>query len=519
MLVSVTNTPTRAAVYLRISLDRNMDGLAIDRQREDCLKIARDRGWEVVEQYVDQSKSATDKTKRRPAYDKMVADFEAGKFDAIICWDLDRLTRQPRQLEDWIDAAQERGLLMVTANGEADLTTDSGRLFARVKAAVARSEVERKSVRQSRSHIQRAQQGRAPKGVRPLGYATNGDIVEEEAVAVHAIFKNFAIEDGPSIASIAKGLSGESGPTIPKDLPHLPKHSRTLVIERNERRASEGLQPRPVPEDGRWSSSTVLGILRNPRYAGYSVYTDRNDRAENKRRTWHAQILRDDQGEPVMGQWTPIVDPSVWWNAQSRLDSPERITNRTGSTARKHIGSGLFLCGICEQPVKAHSQRYRCEGHMMRSREQIDQFVLAVIRERLARPDLIDSIPSLDEPRLSALAAQVAIHEGKIKRAQRDYDNDTIEGFDLKRIRDRETAEIAKLEQERRSLTVSIDLGGVLDAKDPAKAFDDADLMIKRRVIDFFMTVTLHPHPRGKKAFDPATVQVVPKSQPGLTSN
>ncbi|WP_431794917.1 hypothetical protein [Micrococcus luteus] len=62
-----------------------------------------------------------------------------------------------------------------------------------------------------------------------------------------------------------------------------------------------------------------------------------------------------------------------------------------------------------------------------------------------------------------------------------------------------------------------VDLGGVLDAKDPAKAFDDADLMTKRRVIDFFMTVTLHPHPRGKKTLDSAAVEIVPKSQPGLT--
>lgn len=62
-----------------------------------------------------------------------------------------------------------------------------------------------------------------------------------------------------------------------------------------------------------------------------------------------------------------------------------------------------------------------------------------------------------------------------------------------------------------------VDLGGVLDAKDPAKAFDDADLMTKRRVIDFCMTVTLHPHPRGKKTLDSAAVEIVPKSQPGLT--
>lgn len=507
-------TTTRAALYLRISLDRNMDGLAIERQREDCLRITKDRGWEVVEEYVDQSKSATDKTKNRPDYDRMVADYASGKFDAIVCYDLDRLTRQPRQLEDWIDAAQDRGLLLTTANGEADLTTDSGRLFARLKAAVARSEVERKSARQSRSHLQRASQGRAPKGVRPLGYATSGDVIEHEAVVVHEIFRLFAIQDGPSIASIAKGLSGREGEAIPKSLPHMSKFSRTLVIERNEKRVAEGFEPRTVPADGPWVSSTVLGILRNPRYAGYSVYTDRTDRTLNKRRNWYAQILRDADGEPVSGQWTPIVEPDVWWRVQERLEDPARITNRTGSTARKHIGSGLFLCSICQQPVKAHSKRYRCEGHLMRSREQIDAWVLRIVRERLARPDLVDSIPAVDEPRMRAIAAQVSAHEGRIKRAQRDYDDGVIEGIDLKRIRDRENTAIATLYDERRALTASTDLGGVLDAQNPVAAFDAADVMIKRRVIDFFCTVTLHPHPRGRKTFDPQSVQVVPKSLP-----
>ena len=47
-------------------------------------------------------------------------------------------------------------------------------------------------------------------------------------------------------------------------------------------------------------------------------------------------------------------------------------------------------------------------------------------------------------------------------------------------------------------------------AQTPLVAFDNADLMVKRRVIDFFCTVTLLPHPRGK-AFDPGTVKVVPK--------
>ena len=111
-----SNAPVRAAIYLRISLDREMDGLAIDRQREDCENLAKYRRWEIVETYVDQSISASDNTVKRPAYERMVSDYEAGLLDAIVCYDLDRLTRQPRELEDWIDRAEQRGLLIITGS-------------------------------------------------------------------------------------------------------------------------------------------------------------------------------------------------------------------------------------------------------------------------------------------------------------------------------------------------------------------------------------------------------------------
>lgn len=498
------STLRRVALYARQS---KADPDGIDRQLPRLRRLVADRGWAVVDEYVDDGMSAS--KSRGPSSDwaRMLADAKAGKVDTVIAVDLDRLLRGLQDLLTLI----EHDLMAVTVNGEIDLTTADGEFRATILAAVARLEVRRKAERQSRAQLQRAQQGRAPKGVRPLGYATSGDVIEDEAAVVHEIYRLFAIADGPSIASIAKGLSGGESDQIPKSLPHLPKRNRTLAIERNARRAAEGEDPVPVPADGPWDSSTVLGILRNPRYAGYSVYTDRNARAENKRRTWYAQILRDEDGDPVMGQWTPIIEPDVWWTVQERLNSPARITNRTGSTARKHIGSGLYLCGICDKPVRAHSKRYRCEGHIMRSRELIDDWVLRLVRERLSRPDLADAIPTGDEPRLQAIAAEIGTRQGRIKRAQAEWDDDIIEGFDLKRIRDRENAAIASLEAERRSLTATTDLGGVLDAKDPVQAFDDADLMLKRRVIDFFCTVRLYPHPRGSKTFNPATVEVVPK--------
>ena len=141
-------------------------------------------GWVVVKVYVDNSVSAYSRTAKRPDYDEMVAAYGRGEFDAIVCYDLDRLTRQPRQLEDWIEAAEDRGLVLVTANGEADLSNDNGRLFARMKAAVARSEVERKGQRQKLAAAQRSTQGRIPKGARLFGYTTDGQLMVTEAKVV-----------------------------------------------------------------------------------------------------------------------------------------------------------------------------------------------------------------------------------------------------------------------------------------------------------------------------------------------
>lgn len=318
--------------------------VTIECQREDYEKLAAFCGWEVVETYVDQSISASDKTKKHPAYLRMVQDYEAGLLDAIVCYGLDRLTRQPRELEDWIDRAESRGLLLVTANGDADLGTDGGRMYARIKAAVARAEVERKGARQSRAHVQRARQGRPPKGVRPMGYTTAGELIPHEAEAVRAIYAAFL--RGDSLHGIARALSGSQIDGEGADVPRVPLHSRTIVLERNARRLTESKDPRSVPEDKPWSPSTVLGILRNPRYAGYSVYTSKDTRrqkagGESRRKVLRDNLVKDENGELVLGQWEAIVSADQWWTVQNLLDDPARVTNRSGSTVRKHLGRGF----------------------------------------------------------------------------------------------------------------------------------------------------------------------------------
>lgn len=505
----MSSAPRRAAIYLRISQDRENTRLGVDRHREDAEALIAARRWTLVDIYEDNDTTGSGR-KKRTAFERLLSDIEHGLIDVVVAQEWPRLERNRTDGVRIIEAAQRHHVLLTFAKGsDIDCTTAAGRLSADMFSAIARNEIEVKAERQSRAQRQRAQQGRPPKGVRPVGYATNGEVIEHEAEAVRRIYAAFAT--GASLRAIAAALSGEQGDDLP-DIPALPRHNRTLMLERNARRVDQGLEQRPVPDDDRWVPSTVLGILRNPRYAGYSTYTPKDVLSNgDRRRSWRAQILSDEHGEPVHGQWAPIVDASVWESVQDRLDDPARVTNRVG-TDRKHLGSGLYLCGVCDKPVKAHGPRYRCAGHVLRTRSHIDDFVVEVIRRRLALPDLQDLLPGADEPRLREIKEEIGKHRARITRAERDYNSDDedvrISSRVLNRVTDDREAKIRALEAERAKLSSRTTMSTVFNAKDPVTAFDTGDLATRRSTIDVLCEVRLHPHPQGKKGFNPDSVTI-----------
>lgn len=451
-------TTTAAAIYLRVSLDSTGEELAVKRQRKDCLEIIEKRGWTVAGEYVDNSISASDARKLRPGYDALCRDYEAGRFGALVCWDLDRLTRQPRQLEDWIDRAEKRALLVVTANGEADLSTDGGILFAGIKLQVARSEVRRKSARQIAAQKQRAELGKPAKGIRPTGYTINGEVIEDEAAIIRRIFDKFT--SGDTLKGIAAGLQ------------------------------RDGVTTR---RGGPWSSSSVSSILKNARYAGRSIY----------------------KGEDVgAATWPAIVSEAQFAAVHARLDDPRRKT-RGEDTARKHLGSGLYRCS-CGLRVKSSSgmgngmNRYTCRNTCFyRSAKPIDDFVVAVVRGRLALPDLRELlVKPLDESELAELAAERKQLRHRLKATEADYDNDVIDGRRYKAKTEKITARLDKIRSQEAKLLASSGPESVLASEDPVAAFDAASLAIRQHLIDSIAVITLRKGRRGSRTFDPDSVSI-----------
>jgi DNA invertase Pin-like site-specific DNA recombinase len=460
--------PVRCVLYLRVSLDATGEQLAVSRQRDACLKIAAARGWQVTREYVDNSVSAYDRRKKRPAYDRMVSDYMQGGFDALLCWDLDRLTRQPAQLENWIEQAEDKGLLLVTANGEADLSTYNGQLFARIKAGVARMESQHKAARQRLALKQRAERGLPPLGVRLTGYTTTGEIIWHEAAAVRQMFTRF--HQGDSLRAIITWLEAEGVPS----------------------------------RSGRpWNPSAVRNILANPRYAGRSVY-------QRKKRK-HA---RADDG--IRGQWPPLVDDWLFDLVQDRLEDPRRRSHL--GTDRKHLGAGLFLCGICGSTVRSHStpagqltrHRYRCpRGCLTRGGEPIDELVTYAITDAFADASWA-GLFTPETQRARDLTAEIGRLRDRLRQAADDYDSDLIDGARYKAKKDRLTAALDEAEAER-SRAAGVPGVTTLAAAGPGDVratWDGLTLGAQRAVISTLMTVRIYPAPRGRKGFDPATVQV-----------
>lgn len=158
----------RAVIYSRISHDPQDRQLGVERQEQDCLRLVSGRGWELAfPPFRENDTSASTRSStRRPVYEQMLAQLQAGMADVLVCYSTSRLTRRPLDYERLIRLTQDRGVRIATVvSGAVDLSTADGRVIARVLAAMDAAEAERIGERISRACLQRAEKGvRLPAG-------------------------------------------------------------------------------------------------------------------------------------------------------------------------------------------------------------------------------------------------------------------------------------------------------------------------------------------------------------------
>jgi len=472
----------KSAIYLRQSLDV---AEGIERQRFRTRQLVDSRGWDFVDEYVDNDTSASKARGATTGWGRLLEDLARNRIEAVVAVDLDRLLRSTRDLNTLIDL----GAKVVTVDGEIDLSTADGEFRATMLAGIARFESRRKGERQRRANEHRARAGKRPGGNRrQFGYALRcredckrdhvhermlqtGDVVESEAAAIRDGYRRFL--SGVPLGAIARewNLSGIA-----------------TTQARNVRSGHAG-------EPSAWTGGTVRQVLMNARNAGIVTY--------------HGE-------EMGRAEWEPIVEESTYRAAAAILSDPQR---RTAGTYGKYLLTGIAKCGIegCGAHVYAGGaarpgiRAYRCSGsmgHFARKAEPVEEYVAERVIARLSRPDareLLLATPTDDTALLrdEALAVDAKLDALAVELAD---DGLTLGQFRTAtdRLRERRAQIEAKIADAGR---VDV-LGPLLAADDAAEAWGVLDMDRRRAVVDLLMEVTVYAVGRGTRTFRPETVGI-----------
>lgn len=234
--------------------------------------------------------------------------------------------------------------------------------------------------------------------------------------------------------------------------------------------------------------STVRTMLTNARYAGRRVY------------------LGEVVGE---GSWEPIVTGDLFDLVNRRLSDPARVKNRSGSTARKALGTSLFRCE-CGSTVRTAGSngRYWCpECGLTRSMANVDKTVLKVLDARIRKPDSLEAAASEEEKGNARLTVQ-NLRETRDQLADL-YSRGKMTYLAYERNFDRLTGEIEEAARKEAALHPGVTR---VTADELAAGLDALSLDRRRALVDAFMTVTLHRGVRGSRAFDPESVSIALRS-------
>ena len=466
--MAVKTTPAAAAIYCRISLDKTGERLGVARQEALCRELAADKGWPVAEVYVDGSTSAYNGA-LRPAYRRMIDDLEAGRRDAVICVDLDRLTRRPAELEEFILLADRLGIALANVSGDTDLSSVDGRLTARIMGAVARQESERKGERVAREAEQAARRGLPRGSRRPFGWEDDkttirpdeADLIREAARWVGA---------GETVASVARDWN-KRGIASPQKARH------------------------------GWSATTLAGVLRNPRLAGLRAY----------------------KGEIVAeGQWEPILERAQWETLAARI----RRVARPGRPST-HLLSGIARCGRCggplwtswrKDPNGGRVARYACVsrpgrpgcGKLTVVAAPLDELIREAVIIAVAGPELAKTLAAHrgDDGEEAGAARDLADAESRRDETAAMFAAAEItrrEWLTIRQVTEQRIADASRVLNRRRGPLADLPA----DETGLRQGWDTGTIDWRRALIGAVIeTLTIRPVDRPTNTFDPARVDI-----------
>ena len=396
-------TSVRVAIYTRKSvtegLDQEFNSLDAQRQAiEHYVSSQEAEGWIALPERYDDG-GYTGASTNRPAFQKLLADIEAGGIDVIAVYKLDRLSRSIADFTRLMELFQDRGVTFVSVTQQFSTSTPVGRMTLNLLATFAEFEREVIAERTRDKMLAARRKGMWTGGRPVLGY----DVVEKKLVVndpeseqVREIFQLYL--DLGSLLSVVGELNRRGW------------RNKTWTTKAGQ-----------LVVGGKFNKGTIQQLLTNPLYVG--------------------KVRAGD--ELHEGQHAAIVGEEVWHAVQAQL----RANGRRGGPRRRSdaLLAGLLHCGTCGAAMGRHftsrggrrygsyvCQRYMKEGAAACPKSRVPAGLIeALVMERIrtigrdARlvAQVVAEAKQELEARRPALQAEVGRLEPDRRRLTQERDN------------------------------------------------------------------------------------------------
>jgi site-specific DNA recombinase len=340
---------TRAALYARVSTDKQEREETVASQVDLLRQTAATRGYEILpgNVFIDDGVSGT--RLDRPALERLRDLAAEGVFDVVLVTAPDRLARRYAYQVVLVEELTRCGCEVVFvhqslgASPEEQMLLQMQGVFAEYERALIHE-------RTRRGQLFAARQGRVNWGNPPYGYTyvhktptTPQHLVvnEAEAEVVRQLYR-WCVEEQLSSYAI---------------------HRRLTL---------QGVPPRKA-KHGRWAQSSVIEILRDSIYKGEAYYN--RTQAGDVRRPYGLRGLKErhpgnSQGRTrrPQSEWIPVrvpalIDPETWDRAQEQL-ARNRERAQRNNTQHLYLLRSLMVCGRCGRRMvgtwSAQGGRYIC---------------------------------------------------------------------------------------------------------------------------------------------------------------
>ena len=376
---------TSAALYARVSSDRQDVDLSVAAQLRALRDYAKANGYVVAREYVDEAESG--RVADRPQFRTMID--EGGRqnapFQVILVWKFSRFTRKREHAVAFKSMLRRKGIRVVSITEHAD-DSPTGKLMEAIIESVDEFYSENLAQEVTRGMREAASRGffLGPKA--PFGY------------------RRIKVSDG-----------AKERPTLqpdPTTAPIVREAFESSVRGSGLKEICRSLNSRGVTNKGRpWHKTGLHYLLTNEVYTGTAV--------------WGRTSKREQAADPVRveGAWEPLISRELFDRVQQVLRDRAPAVQRPARVGSTFLLSGLLRCGICGKPYVgqgAKSGQYAyyvcatlhragantCQARYLNA-PKVEDFIVDRIKKRILTDETITELVTLVAEEVDAMAGEL----------------------------------------------------------------------------------------------------------------